>query len=249
MAIASSPLFLRLLLLLAWLLAVAGVALAVNRSRKTSGDTGDEASREAAVGRPEAVRKVVHIGTGNIILLAWWLQIPMWVGVGASGVASTITLLSYWQPLLPVIDSVGRRSFGTVFYSLSIGLLIALFWSLGQPEYAAIGVLVMAWGDGLAALVGQRWGKHPYKILGMTKSWEGSLAMAVASGLVTYGVLSVAGLEAVGLGLRVAVAVAIALLATLLEAVSFLGVDNLTVPLCSAIAAWQLLHWLQGGLS
>ena len=29
---------------------------------------------------PEMSRKVVHIGTGNVILLAWWLKIPAWVG-------------------------------------------------------------------------------------------------------------------------------------------------------------------------
>ncbi|HEY9846093.1 MAG TPA: hypothetical protein V6D03_07840, partial [Candidatus Caenarcaniphilales bacterium] len=29
---------------------------------------------------PEVVRKVVHIGTGNVILLAWWLSIPAWIG-------------------------------------------------------------------------------------------------------------------------------------------------------------------------
>ncbi|MBC7515643.1 MAG: phosphatidate cytidylyltransferase, partial [Alkalinema sp. FL-bin-369] len=31
----------------------------------------------------EYVRKVVHIGTGNIILLAWWMMIPAWAIVGA----------------------------------------------------------------------------------------------------------------------------------------------------------------------
>lgn len=224
MDVASGPLPIRLLLVLAWLLLVLAIAVWVNRSDRGS----------------EAVRKVVHIGTGNVIALAWWLNIPAWIGIGASVLASGLTLLSYWQPVLPVIDSVGRRSFGTVFYSLSIGVLIAVFWPLGQPEYAALGVLVMAWGDGMAALVGQRFGAHPYEILGMKKSWEGSAAMALASGIVSLAVLWAAQ----GNGAIWPVAVAVALLATALEAVSTLGIDNLTVPLGSAIAAWQLAQWL-----
>ena len=36
---------------------------------------------------PEQVRKVVHIGTGNVILLAWLLQLPDWVGITFSSVS------------------------------------------------------------------------------------------------------------------------------------------------------------------
>ncbi len=95
---------------------------------------------------PEIVRKVVHIGTGNVILLAWWLEIPAWVGMGAAGVAGAIALISYRIPILPGINSVGRKSFGTFFYAVSIGILIAWFWPINQPQYAAVGILVMNLG-------------------------------------------------------------------------------------------------------
>ena len=39
----------------------------------------------------------------------------------------------------------------------------------------------MAWGDGLAAIIGQRFGKHQYQIGTIKKSWEGSLAMTGAA--------------------------------------------------------------------
>ena len=191
---------------------------------------------------PESLRKVVHIGTGNIILLAWWLQFPAWVGIGASVLFSSLTLLSYRFPILPMINSVGRKSLGTFFYSLSIGILIAVFWSMGQPHYAVIGVLVMTWGDGMAALVGQRWGQHSFTIGGMKKSWEGSLAMAIASYIVSSSTLwAVQGPIPATWG----IALAIALLATLLEMFSVLGIDNLTVPLGSGAIAFGLNHlWL-----
>lgn len=117
----------------------------------------------------EILRKVVHIGTGNVILLAWWLDIPAWVGISASILASTLALLSYKFPILPNINSIGRQSLGTFFYAVSIGLLIAWFWTIQQPHYAVLGILVMTWGDGLAALIGQRFGKHPYTLWGMKK--------------------------------------------------------------------------------
>ncbi|HEY9905806.1 MAG TPA: diacylglycerol/polyprenol kinase family protein [Candidatus Sericytochromatia bacterium] len=183
----------------------------------------------------ELARKVVHIGTGNVILVAWWLQLPAWVGISASIVASIIALLSYYIPFLPGINSVGRKSLGTFFYAISIGILIAWFWPIQQFHYAALGILVMTWGDGLAGLIGQRFGKHPYELWGMKKSWEGSITMAVTSYIVSCLILlSVQG----NVWQTWVMPIAIALVATSLEAFSKLGLDNLTVPLGSAALAF-----------
>ena len=191
----------------------------------------------------ELARKVVHIGTGNVILVAWWLQIPAWVGILASIIASIIALLSYYIPILPGINSVGRKSFGTFFYAVSIGLLVAWFWPLQQFQYAAIGILVMTWGDGLAGLIGQQFGQHRYEVWGMKKSWEGSLTMALTS----YAVSSLILLSVQGNVWQTwLVPVAIALVATGLETFSKLGIDNLTVPLGSAALGFFLNQWLLG---
>ncbi|MEM9922599.1 MAG: diacylglycerol/polyprenol kinase family protein [Cyanobacteria bacterium P01_D01_bin.50] len=185
----------------------------------------------------EIVRKVVHIGTGNVILLAWWFNIPASIGIAASILASLLTLLSYRFPLLPGINSVGRKSLGTFFYSISIGILIAYFWYLKQQYYAVLGILIMAWGDGLAALIGQRFGKHKYYVLGGQKSIEGSLTMTVVSFIISILILlNVQG----NTWESYLVSVIIALVATGLEAISFLGIDNLTVPLGSAALAFLL---------
>lgn len=194
-----------------------------------------------AKAEPELVRKVVHIGTGNVILFAWLLDMPASVGITASIVASAVTLLSYIFPILPGINSVGRRSFGTFFYAASIGILIAWFWPLPQPQYPAIGILIMAWGDGLAALIGKRFGKHKYKLLGSEKSWEGSLTMTLVSYLVSSLILfCVQG----NLWQTWVVSLAVAIVATGLEAFSFFGIDNLTVPVGSAAFCYFLLQLL-----
>ncbi len=185
----------------------------------------------------EILRKVVHIGTGNVILLAWWLDIPAWVGISASILASTIALLSYKFPILPNINSIGRQSLGTFFYAVSIGLLIAWFWTIQQPHYAVLGILVMTWGDGLAALIGQRFGKHPYTLWGMKKSWEGTLTMAIVSYIISS--LIFLGVQG-NVWQTWVVAIAVALVASSLEAFSKFGIDNLTVPLGSAALCFVL---------
>jgi phytol kinase len=226
-AIASvPPLGVQLTAVVCWLGIVGLVAEGLNRYTKTG---------------PEVTRKVVHIGVGNVILLAWWLHIPAWVGITASILFSGVALLSYRIPLLPSINSVGRNSLGTFFYAVSIGVLISCFWPLQQPHYAVLGILVMTWGDGFAAIVGQNFGRHPYELWGMKKSWEGSLAMAIVT-LIVSGILlwAVQGNWVQSWS----VALVVAAIATGLEAFSRLGIDNLTVPVGSAAAAFVLNQWL-----
>jgi phytol kinase len=190
---------------------------------------------------PEQVRKVVHIGTGNVIILAWLLQLPAWVGIISGVLAGIVTLISYRLPILPGVNSVGRKSLGTFFYAVSIGLLTAIFWNLDLPHYAVIGILIMAWGDGLAAIIGQRFGKHPYTVFGNTKSWEGTLTMLVVS----YAIVSIVLLSVQGSMWQTwVVGIPVAIVATGVESIAQWGLDNLTVPLTSAGLAFLVDRFL-----
>ncbi len=191
----------------------------------------------------EQSRKIVHIGTGNVIALAWLLQLPAWVGITSAVLAAMITLISYWLPILPGVNSVGRKSYGTFFYSLSMGLLIAIFWPLQHPEYAVIGILVMSWGDGLAAIVGQRWGQHPYKVLGNSKSLEGTATLLLVSYVVTTVVLYIANGD---LPIVWLVGIPVSIAAVILESISQFGIDNITLPLGAAMLAFWLTEILPG---
>jgi phytol kinase len=186
---------------------------------------------------PETVRKVVHIGTGNVILLAWLLQLPAWVGITSAVLAAIVTLISYQLPILPGVNSIGRKSLGTFFYAVSIGVLTAIFWQLDCPHYAVIGILIMAWGDGLAAIIGQRFGKHPYTIFGNRKSWEGTGTMLVVSyTIVAIVLLSVQG----NIWQTWLVGIPVAIVATAVESIAQWGLDNLSVPLISASLAYAI---------
>ncbi len=184
----------------------------------------------------ETPRKVVHIGVGNVILIAWWLDFPLLIILQASIAASLLCLISYFIPILYSLSAVGRKSLGSFFYSLSIGVLAYSFW-LDTPQYCVLGVLVMTWGDGLAAIIGRKFGKHPYQVFGMSKSIEGSLTMIGVSFLVSFFIF----LATFGHDWKIwLISLSVAIVATVLELISKIGLDNLTVPLGSAWLAYLL---------
>ncbi|MCY7332401.1 MAG: SEC59/DGK1/VTE5 family protein [Pseudanabaena sp. CAN_BIN31] len=179
---------------------------------------------------PELVRKVVHIGTGNVLLIAWWLHIPTWICISAGVIFSAIALASHNINILSMLNDVGRKTYGVFYYALSITILVTVLWE-HHPQYAVIGVMVMSWGDGMAALIGKRFGKHTFIHLGNKRSLEGSFAMFVTSLIVIISILGIAN----GFRLKdIGIAIPIAAIAALLEAFSPGGTDNLSVPLSSA---------------
>lgn len=182
-------------------------------------------------------RKVVHIGTGAVVLLAWAFAIPRDLALGAAALVTVGTALNHHFRLLPAVEDVGRHSYGTIAYGASITILLALFWPQ-QPLPVAAGVLVMACGDGLAGLVGPQINSPRWRIFGQTKSLAGTAAMALTSWLVLVlliGVAQATGAPAPSLVAATVIAVA----ATGLEQLSGFGLDNLSVPLATA-SLWQL---------
>jgi phytol kinase len=188
---------------------------------------------------PELTRKIVHIGSGNVMLLAWWFDIPMEIGITAAFIAGLIALSSYFLPILPSVNSVGRQSLGTFFYALSIGLLIWWFWSIQQPIFAVLGILIMAWGDGLAAVVGSQFGKHPYAIFGNKKSLEGTATMFGVAFVICC--LLFMNFDLL-LWQKLAIALIVALCATGSESFAQFGIDNFLVPVGSGAIAFFLVQ-------
>jgi phytol kinase len=185
---------------------------------------------------PELVRKVVHIGTGNVLLIAWWLHIPIWLCVTAGVTFSAIAFASHYTNILPMIQDVGRKTYGVFYYALSITILVVFLWD-SHPQYAVIGVMVMSWGDGMAALIGKRFGKHSFVHLGNKRSLEGSFAMFVTSLIVMIGIFGITH----SIHTRdIAIAIPVAAIAALLEAYSPGGTDNISVPLSSAALSYVL---------
>jgi len=82
-------------------------------------------------------RKLLHIGTGPVVLIAWALGIDRWIALPAAALVTLITALNHRFRLLPAIEDVGRASYGTVAYGAAITLLFGLFWPLHADAVAA----------------------------------------------------------------------------------------------------------------
>lgn len=179
-------------------------------------------------------RKLVHIGTGAVVPLAWLLGVDRLIAVPAAMAVTVLAAINHRFRLLPAIEDVGRHSYGTVAYGAAITILLLAFW----PQQAAAvcaGVLVMALGDGLAGLLGARFRSPSWQIGEQRKSLLGTATMALVSMVVLL-------LLAQGPWPAPAPTdlVVIALVATALEQVAWLGIDNLTVPI---VSAWLWSGW------
>tara|TARA_B100000579_G_scaffold248471_1_gene204137 strand:- start:250 stop:903 length:654 start_codon:yes stop_codon:yes gene_type:complete len=183
--------------------------------------------------KEELSRKIIHIGTGPVIILAWLFNIPKDIAF-FSALFVTISLgVNYQYRLLPAIEDVDRKSFGTIGYGISITILLLLFWPRYQLSIA-IGVLSMAFGDGMAGLIGKSINSPKWSILGQTKSVAGTFTMGFIVAITIATISSLNSIEVQPIEL-----IFIALIATFLEQISPLGIDNITVPIgVTCMAIW-----------
>ena len=182
----------------------------------------------------ETSRKIVHIGTGAVIPLAWLFQVPAVVAVPFAAMVTAITAINHQWRIIPAVEDVDRSSFGTVAYGLAITILLLLFWPT-RTDAVTAGVLVMAFGDGLAGLIGRSLQSAQWSVLGQTKSMAGTLTMALVSALVLFSLSAISPTS-----VPWSAVIGLSLLATGLEQLSPLGIDNLTVPLAVGLL-WATL--------
>lgn len=137
-----------------------------------------------------------------------------------------------------------EATYGTVYFALSITVLLAWLWRDGPGDrsvLAAAAIMTMAWGDASAALVGEWLGRHRYRVFGESRSWEGSAAMFIVSIVASGMTLGLFG--GLGAGPAITLSVGAALFATIAEAISPRGLDNLAVPLSAGIVLVSLAEW------
>ena len=176
----------------------------------------------------EIVRKIIHIGIGPLLPIAQFLKIDQNSALIFTGIVSLTVLINYTYKIFPTIEDVERKSYGTFFYCLSLFILIALFWN--KDPYALItGFFIMTFGDGLAGLLGKSFKSKNWIFLKQKKSFFGTMTMFLTSLIV---VCSIGYAEQNSLNLNY---FTIAFFATLLEQFSVLGIDNLIVPISSAL--------------
>ena len=176
----------------------------------------------------EIVRKIIHIGIGPLIPIAQFLKINQNSALIFTGIISLMVFTNYNYKLFPTIEDVERKSYGALFYCLSLFILIYLFWD--KNPYALIaGFFIMTFGDGLAGLIGKSFNSKSWIFLRQKKSFFGTLTMFLTSLIV---VSSVGYTQQNSFSINY---FTIAFLATVLEQFSIFGIDNFIVPISSAL--------------
>lgn len=177
--------------------------------------------------RAEVTRKFIHITVASFAA-SWpffmdWNQIYLVSMLMFAGI-----LLSRFLHLFRAIHGVQRRTWGELFFAMSIGIAAVL----GQNEWAfAAAMLVMGLADGFAALVGTLVDDtYHYRVFGHRKSREGTLTFLAISLVILVACAALGDLAVSPAGL-----IGLALAATLIENVSIGGTDNLFVPLAIVV--------------
>jgi phytol kinase len=191
-------------------------------------------------------RKFLHAMIGNLPFI-----IPFFtVGIFPVLVAAPFILVTFFaSPYSPFkkinkkmrglvgITEEGHQS-GLVFYAISYTFLALFFAS--KPCVIAAGILPMAYGDSVASMVGERYGRRRYKLVA-DKSLEGSAAMFLASFFTfTISLAYFSLLYHFSVFDKILASLAVATVATLAEGFSPMGFDNLTVPIFSALTFLSL---------
>ena len=183
----------------------------------------------------ELLRKIIHIGMGPLIPLAKFLEIEQSAAQYFAGGISFLIVINYIYKLFPIIEDIDRKSFGTFFYCFSLLILISLFWE-EDPLALTAGFFVMTFGDGLAGLIGKNFKSKSWKIFNQKKSILGTTTMFFISLLVVsiLGTTNNIDFNYYYFG--------IAFIATLLEQISIIGIDNFSVPIITS----TIFHLLIG---
>lgn len=184
----------------------------------------------------EASRKFIHILLSN-----WWLiamaffDSMLWAIIPPIAFV-IINFLSYKGNIIKVMerDEAQKDGLGTVYFALALIPLVGLSYGLtNNPLIGLVGFFIMAYGDGFAAIAGKAIKSKEYKIFGCTKTVAGSCVMFVMSFIISLAVFCYGNTE-----MFLVKAMVLALVATILEAISAKGTDNITVPVITSLITY-----------
>lgn len=193
--------------------------------------------------KEENSRKLIHILLGNWVFIAMYYFTSPIAAAIVPMLAIIMNYLSVEKGLIKAMERSENKTFGTVWYAVSLLLLISSALYLDKPYLALGGILSMAYGDGLAAVVGTKWGKIKLPAKFGDKTLEGSVTVfsvvAVITGFLAYIYLPVP---------FILVGVAAGFCGMLLELFTTRGYDNLSLPIGIAVLLYLFSFPLLTGM-
>ena len=173
--------------------------------------------------KQEIIRKVPHMLIGVILAIS-----PLYMTKKEILISALILFLGVWigkySPFFKNIFSIKRITYGMWITPISFSLL-AFLWLPENINSFIFGMLILAFSDALASLIGVHWGKPKWFL--MNKSWAGSFAFFLTTVFLFYifpeknitfqhNILASAFL-------------------TIIEIFSIFGLDNITVPFFASL--------------
>ena len=180
----------------------------------------------------ENARKLIHIGVGNVVFF-----IPLFENfIIAIIIPATFIIGNYFLSPLSPISKIKLKTFeaghslGTIFYPISLTIVIFLFFDINWKIIACFMPLV--YGDGFAAVFGPKSKSGNYIIFGNTKSLLGSGIISLFSIISVFGGIIVLEGDII---LAIYVSLITGIVAPIIENLSPKGTDNLCIPIILSI--------------
>lgn len=192
-------------------------------------------------------RKIIHIGTGPIFVLCWFLFPGKPVDRFLAALVPGLITIQFALVGLGIIkDEAAVKAMsrtgnpreilrGPLFYGIVFVLLTIFYW-LDSP-IGIIGLMLMCGGDGLADIIGRRYGKRalPWS---KDKTWLGSLGMLLGGWIFTIIILTIfvkAGIFIGPVAQFILPITWIAIIGAIVESLPIKDVDNITVTLAAIV--------------
>ena len=194
-------------------------------------------------------RKLVHILAGPVFVVTWMLFSGEIV---SHYIAVIVPLLFVLQFITIGIGVIKNESFvasmsrsgdprellqGTLYYSI-VMVLMTFFWfyipSTGISNANPTALLIIgcvSGGDGLAGIIGRKFGRKKIGIKGSEKTFIGSIGMLVGSILVSSILVLIFSLEVPSFNIATLILpiIVVSIVATIVEAISPKNSDNFTI--------------------
>ena len=177
-------------------------------------------------------RKIAHVGAGIVALTYPKYIDNQWIVLALTLSFTLILFVSKKKGIFLSIFAVERKSYGELFFVWISWLLFLLYKASGEVIYFYLPFAIVVFADPAAALVGQSFPIKKYAIKGHQKSLTGSLTFFLITLFLTVLFAPALNIEKINFWLF---AVFFAIVMTLVEAISYKGLDNLTIPLAAVL--------------
>jgi phytol kinase len=179
----------------------------------------------------EWTRKIVHFGTGILTLLFPVFLESHWQVLALCGSFLLLLIASLRFRFLPSINDIDRTSHGSILYPVVVYACFLLYVASQQGLIVFyLPILILAICDPVAALVGKRYPRGVYRVLGSKKTLSGSLAFFAVCILVTTLAFYSFDITSTAYPSHPGHMILIPMVAAAAEAVGVKGTDNLTIP-------------------